>query len=81
MGREVVCRVVSRDPLEGVATVAMKQSILDLAFLRREDIPIGKKLKVPRTIYFGLTPGQPSLTKRRRVRRREPYWSWCPREW
>jgi hypothetical protein len=46
MGREVVCRVVSRDPLEGVVTVAMKQSILDLAFLRREDIPIGKKLKV-----------------------------------
>ena len=42
--------MVSRDPLEGVATVAMKQSILDLAFLRREDIPIGKKLKVPRTI-------------------------------
>lgn len=61
MGREVVCRVVSRDPLEGVVTVAMKQSILDLAFLRREDIPIGKKLKgtilelVPKGMVISLT--------------------------
>jgi hypothetical protein len=38
--------VVGYDHFEGVITAAMKQSILELAFLRREDIPIGKKIKV-----------------------------------
>ncbi len=46
VGKEVECRVIGQNYLDGMVNVAMMQSILCSPFLRIEDVPVGSVVKV-----------------------------------